>query len=170
MGENFYLQPAADKPVKLFINDFDGNGSTEKIMTRTVDGKDMPVFMKREMVEQIPSLKKQNLKNSSYAGKSIQDLFAAGLLKKSVVKEVNYTASVIAVNEGNGKFTVKPLPLNVQLSSVAAVLCTDVETTLILFRSLAGSMQALGMCSSIKAGAILSGWPIKKAGWNCPAK
>jgi enediyne biosynthesis protein E4 len=127
IGENFYLRPDAGNPVKLFINDFDGNGSVEKIMTRTVNGKDLPVFMKREMVEQIPSLKKQNLKNSSYAGKAIQDLFTAELIKKCTVKEFNYCVSVIAINEGNGKFTIKPLPLNVQLSCVAAILCVDVN-------------------------------------------
>jgi enediyne biosynthesis protein E4 len=127
IGENFYLRPSADKPVKLFINDFDGNGAVEKIMTRTVDGKDMPVFMKREMVEQIPSLKKQNLKNSSYAGKAIQQLFTPELLKKCTVKEFNYAASIIAINEGNGKFTIKQMPLNVQLSCVSAILCADVN-------------------------------------------
>jgi enediyne biosynthesis protein E4 len=127
IGENFYLRPSADKPVKLFINDFDGNGTVEKIMTGTVEGKDMPVFMKREMVEQIPSLKKQNLKNSDYAGKSIQNLFTTELIKKSTAKEFNYAASIIAINEGNGKFTIRPLPLNVQLSCVAAILCADVN-------------------------------------------
>ncbi len=127
MGENFYLRPALDKPVKLFINDFDGNGAMEKIMTRTVEGKDMPVFMKREMVEQIPSLKKQNLKNSDYAGKSIQNLFTPELIKKCRIKEFNYAASIIAVNEGNGKFSIQPMPLNVQLSCVAAILCADVN-------------------------------------------
>jgi enediyne biosynthesis protein E4 len=127
MGENFYLRTVLDKPVKLFINDFDGNGSVEKIMTRTVGGKDIPVFMKREMVEQIPSLKKQNLKNSDYAGKSIQNLFTPELIKKCIVKELNYAVSIIAINEGNGKFTIKEMPLNVQLSCVAAILCTDVN-------------------------------------------
>ncbi len=127
IGENFYLHPALDKPVKLFINDFDGNGAVEKIMTRTVDGKDMPVFMKREMVEQIPSLKKQNLKNSDYAGKTIQNLFTPELMKKCIVKEINYATSIIAINDGNGKFTIKEMPLNVQLSCVSAILCTDVN-------------------------------------------
>lgn len=121
MGENFYLRPTKDQPVKLFINDFDGNGALEKIMTRSIDAKDMPVFMKKEMVEQIPSLKKQNLKNKDYAGKTIQDLFDAALMKKSTVKECNYASSCVAINGGNGQFTIKNLPLGTQLSCVNAI-------------------------------------------------
>ncbi|RYY52014.1 MAG: CRTAC1 family protein, partial [Chitinophagaceae bacterium] len=48
VGENFYLRPDEQHPVKLWLNDFDNNGSTEQFLTRTVDGKDMPVFLKRE--------------------------------------------------------------------------------------------------------------------------
>ena len=79
IGENFYLLPDEKKPVKLWINDYDQNNSIEKIMTYTVDarlplhaytdddeaprqGKDMPVFLKKDMEDQLPSIKKANLK------------------------------------------------------------------------------------------------------------
>ncbi|MEP6512902.1 MAG: VCBS repeat-containing protein [Parafilimonas sp.] len=127
IGENFYLHPDAQNPVKMFINDFDGNGTVDKIMTRTVDGKDMPVFMKRDITEQLPSLKKQNLKNEDYGKKSINDLFPPEVIKKCVVKTFNYASSCVAINEGNGKFNIKKLPAVIQLSSVNAVLCTDVN-------------------------------------------
>jgi len=61
MGKNGYLKPTQDAPVKLWMNDFDGNESLDKILTRTVNGKDVPVFLKAEMQEQIPLLKKENL-------------------------------------------------------------------------------------------------------------
>ena len=38
MGENGYLKPTPKAPVKLWINDFDGNESIDKILTRTIDG------------------------------------------------------------------------------------------------------------------------------------
>jgi enediyne biosynthesis protein E4 len=128
MGLNFYLRPSDKAPVKLFINDFDGNGSLEKILTRSINNKDMPVFMKREMVEQIPSLKKQNLQNKDYANKTVQDLFPAGLIKKSMVKECRYAASCVAYNQGNGQFTVQDLPLYSQLSCINAIHCTKLNS------------------------------------------
>lgn len=127
IGENFYLKPDEQHPVKLWMNDFDQNGTMEKILTRTVEGKDMPVFLKRELTEQIPSLTKQNLKHDDYAKKTIQQLFPAELIEKSTVNQFNYSSSCIAINEGNGNFTIHKLPMEVQLSSVNAILCTDVN-------------------------------------------
>ena len=53
-----------------------------------------------------------------YAKKSIQELFPADLLNKSLVKQFNYTSSCIAINNGNGNFTIEKLPVMAQISSV----------------------------------------------------
>ena len=126
-GENFYLNPSAEKPVKLWINDFDQNGTADKIITRTIDGRDVPVFLKRELTEQLPSLKKQNLKYADYATKSVQQLFSKEAINKSEVKAFVYASSCIAINDGIGNFTVQKLPSMVQLSCVNAILCTDIN-------------------------------------------
>jgi hypothetical protein len=127
IGENFYLRPDKDHPVKLFINDFDGNGSIEKVMTYTVNGKDMPVFLKRDMEDQLPSIKKNNLKNEEYASKSIQELFPHELLEKSLVKQFNYAASCVAINQGGGKFAIQKLPAMAQLSCINTIHCMDLN-------------------------------------------
>ncbi len=127
IGENFYLHPNASNPVKLWINDFDLNGEIEKIFTRTVNGKDVPVFLKREVTDQIPALKKQNLRHHDFANKSIQELFTQEVIKNSLVKKVNYTSSVIAFNDGKGNFTIRKLPKEVQFSSINAIKCMDVN-------------------------------------------
>ena len=127
IGENFYLRPDKNNPVRLWTNDFDQNGTAEQFITRSINGKDMPVFLKREITDQFPALKKQNLKHSDYATKSIQDLFSKELIEKSVQKTFNYCQSIIAINNGNGKFTIQALPLMVQLSSVNAITATDLN-------------------------------------------
>ncbi len=127
IGENFYLRPTVSTPVKLWFGDFDNSGIPENFLTRTVAGKDMPVFLKREVVDQFPFLKKGNLKHSDYASKSIQQLFKPEVLKNAIQMTFNYCASVIAVNNGKGGFTVTALPLYTQLSSVNAICPTDVN-------------------------------------------
>ncbi len=127
VGDNFYLRPDRENPVKLWINDYNGNGSEDKILTRSVEKRDVPVFLKREMQEEIPSIKKENLKNKDYAKRSIQELFKKELLDKSNVRLFNYTKSCVAVNNGNGSFTVQALPYQVQLSMMNAILCTDLN-------------------------------------------
>ncbi|MBP6025110.1 VCBS repeat-containing protein [Ferruginibacter sp.] len=127
IGENFYLNPAANSPAKLWMNDYDKNGDLDKIMTYTINGKDMPVFLKRDVQDQLPVLKKENLKHSDYANKTVQNLFSNEMISTSVVKQFNYASSCIAINEGNGKFSLKELPVMTQLSCINAIQPIDVN-------------------------------------------
>ncbi|HEY1017377.1 MAG TPA: VCBS repeat-containing protein [Sediminibacterium sp.] len=127
IGENFYLHPDQEHPVKLWLNDFDQNQARDRVLTSVINGKDMPVFMKHEMEDQVPSLKKKNLKHRDYANKPIQELFSAEIIKTCKIKEFNYCASIIAINEGEGKFRIQKMPAMLQLSSVNAVQITDLD-------------------------------------------
>jgi hypothetical protein len=127
MGENGYLKPSPTAPVKLWMYDFDGNESLDKILTRSIDGKDYTVFLKSEMQEQIPLIKKENLNYKDYAVKTFQELFSAEAVKKAIMKTYNYTSSVIAWGKGNGEFEIQRLPNDVQYSSLNAILPIDVN-------------------------------------------
>jgi enediyne biosynthesis protein E4 len=126
-GENCYLADRNDPPVKLWISDFDDNGYPEKLMSYTLNGKDIPVNSKRDMVKEMPLLKKDVLHHHDYAKKTFQQLFPSGKIKKATVKQVDYFKSVIAVNDGKGNFTLQELPLSTQLSSVCTIHVTDVN-------------------------------------------
>lgn len=126
VGENFYLQVSDKQPSSLYVYDFDQNGLPEKVLSRTINDKEVPVFMRREMADQIPILKKQNLKHKDYAKKTVQDLFGSNLSKAQKLT-VNYSSTCIAYNNGKGIFELKALPTEVQLSSVNAINVTDVN-------------------------------------------
>ena len=126
-GANFYLRPDKEHPVKMWVNQYDQSANRQVIMTRTINGKDVPVFLKKDLTDQIPSLKKQNLRHDIYADKSIQELFSEELIKSSSVYPYDHPSSIIAWNEGGGKFTVQDLPLNIQLSAVTAISASDVN-------------------------------------------
>jgi hypothetical protein len=49
------------------------------------------------------------------------------MLKTSTVKLFNYCSSIVAINLGNGQFRIQKLPPMVQLSSVNAIRCTDLN-------------------------------------------
>jgi hypothetical protein len=127
IGENFYLQPSKNNPVKLFVNDFDKNGIKDKVVTYTVDGKDKPVVVKRELEEMVPSIKKNNLKHIEYAKKSIQEIFTPEDIKSSIIKIFDFATSIVAINKGGGQFEIVPLPAMTQLSSVNAIQATDLN-------------------------------------------
>ncbi len=127
IGENFYLKATQDEPLFLWINDFDANGSLDKIMTKRIAERDLPVFVKRDLIDQLPILKKENILHRDFAKKAIQDLFDENMLQQSVVKKVNHFASVIALNKGNGRFELKDFHAAVQLSSVNAIVVKDLN-------------------------------------------
>ncbi|MBX2969257.1 MAG: VCBS repeat-containing protein [Cyclobacteriaceae bacterium] len=126
-GLNIPYVATRENPVKLWVNDFDENGTIEQVTTLHNKGGDYPIHMRKEMTAQLPILKKQNLKASEYAKRTIHELFKPDAIKNSVVKEVNTSETIIAVNEGNGKFSIVILPDRVQWSCVCDIACTDVN-------------------------------------------
>ena len=125
IGQNFYMKADSENPLRMWINDYDQNNSMEKIITRTIDGKDMPIVMKRDLTDQLAILKKQNLKHSEYANKSIHELFPDSSLVRSTVKQINFLSSVVAINESKGKFRIQELPMEAQLSCVNEIVAVD---------------------------------------------
>jgi len=126
-GSNTSYKTSEANPMKMWVNDFDNNGTLEQIVTRNIDGKDFPVNMKKDLTTQMSSLKKQNLKASDYAKRSIEELFPSELLKNSILKTASVPETIIAVNLGNGKFEIRKLPYRVQLSSISGITSTDVN-------------------------------------------
>ncbi len=126
-GENLHYQPSDSNIMKMWVSDFDNNGTIEQIVTQQIEGRDMPIHQKQEILSQMVSLKKENLKASEYAKKSIQQLFSEEKLNKAQKKEVNTSSSIIAINDGNGNFSIVTLPPQTQLSCVCGIACTDVN-------------------------------------------
>jgi len=126
-GLNIPFVATQQNPIKLWINDFDANGTIEQIMTTHYNDGDYPVHMRREMTSQLPSLKKQNLKASDYSKRTIQELFKPEIVNTSLVKMASVSESIIAINEGGGKFVIRKLPQRVQWSCVCGISCTDVD-------------------------------------------
>jgi hypothetical protein len=126
-GSNTAYRTSKEEPMKMWINDYDNNGTIEQIFTRSFSSKDYPLHMKKELTSQIVSLKKQNLKSADYAKRTIQELFPPAVTENAIVKKALIAESIIAINQGNGQFTVQALPTEVQLSCVCSITCLDVN-------------------------------------------
>lgn len=126
-GENVPYKTSEKEPMKMWVNDFDNNGTIEQIVTKQKNGKDYPLHMKSEMISQLVFLKKGNLKASDYAKRTIQELIPSDRIKNSIIKKAVISESVIAVNDGNGQFRIQKLPARAQFSCVCGITCTDVN-------------------------------------------
>lgn len=126
-GSNLHYKPKKNQPMKMWVNDFDNDGTIEQIVTQNYDGGDYPIHQKRELTTQILALKKKNIKASEYAKKTIDELFSKEIIANTIVKKASIAESVIAINEGDGTFTIQELPARVQFSCICGIQCTDVN-------------------------------------------
>ncbi|MCM4156558.1 VCBS repeat-containing protein [Gramella sp. AN32] len=126
-GSNIPYKTSLENPVKMWVNDFDNNGTIEQIMTKQKNGKDYPIHMKKELTSQLVVLKKENLKASEYARRPIDELLPKDKTENALVKEAVISESVIAINDGKGNFKVQNLPNRVQFSCVCGITCEDVN-------------------------------------------
>jgi enediyne biosynthesis protein E4 len=126
-GFNSRFKASIDKPLTMWVSDFDQNGSVEQIMCAYNGDKDYPIVLRHDLLSQIPSLKKKFLKYEDYKNATIADIFTPEQLKLALKLEATNLASSILINDGKGNFKIEQLPLEAQLSPVYAILADDVD-------------------------------------------
>ena len=114
-------------PLKLYVKDFDNNGSTEQILAYTVDGKEYPFLAKDELERALPVLKKYYLKYSEVAGKTVQFVFY-DLFKDYTELKAEVLASSCFINDGKGNFKRMDLPQELQLAPIFSFTPFDNKT------------------------------------------
>ncbi|WP_339874456.1 VCBS repeat-containing protein [uncultured Algoriphagus sp.] len=126
-GLNSRFKVSENTPVKMYLNDFDQNGSIEHIFIRQEGELQVPYTLKHELERQIPSVKKRYMRYSNYNNEMLSDIFPQEVLDKSIISEVNNLTSGVLMNEGSGKFTWKPFSRMAQRSFVFAVQTVDLN-------------------------------------------
>jgi enediyne biosynthesis protein E4 len=118
-GHNSKLWAGKNGPLKLYLKDFDNNGSMEQIMCYTANGKEYPFLAKDELERSLPVLKKYYLKYSEVAGQTIQYIFY-DLFKDYTELKAETLSSSCFINDGRGNFKKIDLPEELQLAPVFA--------------------------------------------------
>jgi enediyne biosynthesis protein E4 len=127
-GLNSNIKADKEHPAKLYVKDFDNNGQTECLpVYYKTDGKAYPYNLKGEIEAVVPSIKKAFLHYASFAGKTIDEIFSPAQLKNATVLTVNETRTSAFINDGQGHFTIQPLPVMAQLSPTFGILSKDIN-------------------------------------------
>lgn len=124
-GLNSRFHAAADKPITMYVNDFDRNGNVEQIICAFNGDTSYPVAMKDDLVRQIPALGGMYETFESYSGQTIKDIFSEDILQRSVVLEARMLESVLLIHESGESFLIRPLPAESQLFPVYAIATGD---------------------------------------------
>jgi enediyne biosynthesis protein E4 len=139
LGMNNRLKPSKDLPLKMWVDDFDGNGSLDPIIAYGIDHKYYSIANRDELVKKIPSLKKDFVRNADFAGKSIIQVFNKMPLSNAKIFEVHGFASMVFMNDGK-QFHPLPLPSIAQFAPVQAIESIDLDGDGILDLILGGNL------------------------------
>ncbi|HUG41626.1 MAG TPA: VCBS repeat-containing protein [Longimicrobiales bacterium] len=128
LGLNTRLRATPERPVTMHVGDFDRNGFIEQIVSMYgEDGVGVPLASREDLLRALPSLAARYPDFDSYARSSSADLFPDGELAGAVEKRAYTFASAVARNNGDGSFTLEPLPLVAQFAPVHALLAGDFD-------------------------------------------
>jgi hypothetical protein len=116
-GRNSKLWAGKNGPVKMYVKDFDMNGSVEQILCYTVDGKQYTFLAKDELEKALPVLKKAYLRYDEVAGKDVQYMFY-DLFKDYREFTAETLSSTCFLNDGKGGFKQITLPDALQVAPI----------------------------------------------------
>lgn len=123
-GLNSRFRATIGKPLCMYVNDFDKNGSIEQVVCQFNGDTSYPMVLRHDLVGQIPELKKKYLKYEDFKDQRIEDIFTAEEMKGALKLEATQLSSSVLINS-NGKFELKPLPMEAQFSPVYGLCLGD---------------------------------------------
>jgi hypothetical protein len=124
-GLNSRFKASADRPVTMYVNDFDHNGSAEQIICVFEGDSSYPLALKHDLVNQLPVLQKKYPKYEYYKGQQITDMFGPEQLASALKLEAHVMETSLFMNDGSGHFTRSALPKEAQFSVVMAAKAGD---------------------------------------------
>lgn len=127
-GHNSKLWAGKNGPCKLYVKDFDNNGSIEQVMCYTIDNKQYPFLAKDELERALPVLKKAYLNYSEVAGKTVNYIFY-DLFRDYTELTAEELGSSCFINDGKGNFKKMILPDEMQLAPVMSFASMNKKNT-----------------------------------------
>lgn len=124
-GANSKLSASLEKPITLYNQDFDDNGTNDPLVTYYYKDKETPFASKDELTKQMPFLNKEFLSYADFAKADLQDLFSDEKLETSDKKHVYELKTCYFENDGKGNFIKKELPAIAQTFPIQDIIVTD---------------------------------------------
>ena len=121
IGLNNKFNFKEDKPLHVFADDFDDNGTVDIVLSKDYKGKLVPVRGRQCSSDQMPFIKDKYPTYAQFASASLQDIYGEEQLESSLNYKVNESKSMIWLNKGN-KFEPIPLPNAAQMGPVLKIL------------------------------------------------
>ena len=134
LGENSFYKATDKYPVSIYAKDFDNNGSYDAFPALYLpssqanpEKRDYPAQTRDDIVKQIISMRVKFQNHKSFANATVDELFTKEQLKDALILRANNLKSGYIRNDGNGKFTMQPLPFQAQVSVLNGMVSDDFD-------------------------------------------
>lgn len=124
-GLNSRFRASPEKPVTMYVNDFDLNGTAEQIICVYDGDVSYPLALKHDLTSQIPGLEFKYPEYELYKDQTAADIFTPEQLAKSIRLDAFMMETSLFLNDGTGHFVHGKLPPEIQFSPVYAIEAGD---------------------------------------------
>jgi hypothetical protein len=134
VGENSFYKASDQYPVAVYAKDFDNNGSYDAIpslyLPATMDDKtkkEFPAYGRDDLIKQMIAMRSRFQSYRTYANATMDSVLTEEQRKDAIIYHANNLRSGYIRNDGNGKFTLQPLPMQAQLSMLCGMAIDDFD-------------------------------------------
>ena len=134
LGRNSFYQASDQYPVGIVAKDFDKNGTYDAFpwtylpASQTDTQKErFPAQSRDDVMKQMVGLRKKYEDYKTFANATMDSIFPEKDLAGAQQLQANFLSSAYLRNDGNGKFTLMPLPMQAQLSMLNGLSVNDYD-------------------------------------------
>ena len=124
IGLNNKFHPTIEKPLHIFMSDFDDNGTNDIVLAKSQNEILYPVRGLQCSSEQMPFIKQKFNSYDLFAHADVQSIYTPEKLANALQYEAHTFASSVLTIE-NGHFTLQALPNSFQTGPINAFLIDD---------------------------------------------
>ena len=122
IGSNIKFKTSAEKPLRIYADDFDNNGTHDLVLSYEYENKYVPLRGKECSTQQMPFIAEKIPTFTEFANASLQDIYGEKI-NTSYMREVTDLKSYILINNGDSSFKKIKLP---DLAQTIPILSSDV--------------------------------------------
>ncbi len=127
LGLNYKYDASADKPFEVYAKDFDNSGTFDIVLGYYDSETLYPVRGRTCSSNQLPFIKQKFPTYNSFGEATLADVYGIESLETALNYRATNFASCYVENLGNGRFQLRPLANQAQISSVNSIITADID-------------------------------------------
>ncbi|GAA4268784.1 VCBS repeat-containing protein [Hyunsoonleella aestuarii] len=126
LGLNNKFKASEEHPFKLYVNDFDENGTNDVVLAKFYKDDYVPVRGRECTSQQMPYVAEKFKDYHTFASSKLVEILPEDKVQDAVVREIKSFESILLIND-NGSLKKQALPNELQISPIKSTLVLDVN-------------------------------------------